>query len=240
MPTLANADRKVRAITGAVVCSIALMNSAAAQQATLPPLEVTAQKAKRTVKQKQAPRPQAKAATPALPASELTAAPTVGEELARASAPFMRVPTGVSVITGREAEERGLATARDLAQSVPNVTGFDAGGNRMTTFSIRGVRELGYQSSPGVVPGVGYYVDDVPALTTLSRASMFTRVDQIDLLKGPQSTLFGFSRPAGVIDIRTTGPSSSPTGYLSASVGNYKASRWVPASRRLSARSRCS
>ncbi|MCC7254049.1 TonB-dependent receptor [Hyphomicrobium sp.] len=188
----------------------------------LPPLDVTAKKSKKSVAQKKAPQAAAPAAQPQ-PQPVPDQQPSSGDAVVRANAAFANVPSGVSVMTGDEVEARGLRTARDLAQSFPNVTGFDSGGNRMTTFSIRGVHELGYQSSPGVVPGVGYYVDDVPALTTLARASLFTRVDQIDVLKGPQSTSFGFSRPAGVIDIRTGGPTDRPTGYVTASAGNYDA-----------------
>ncbi|MEZ0219097.1 MAG: TonB-dependent receptor, partial [Tardiphaga sp.] len=212
----------VSGFAGSAGAQEAASSKAADQPAGLPPLEVTAT-GKKTPKKISA----KKAATalqfqtPAAPTPP--AAKPLGNAVASANAQFTNVPSGVSVMTGGEVEARHIDTARDLAQSFPNVTGFDAGGNRMTTFSVRGVHELGYQSSPGVVPSVGYYIDDVPALTTLARASLFTRVDQIDMLKGPQGTSFGFSRPAGVIDIRTSAPTDKPTGYLTGSAGNYDA-----------------
>lgn len=215
----------------AVSCAVVAAGEAVAQQAAkpadanetydLPPLSVTAKKAKKPAAQKKA-LEQPVAATAPQPQPPPAAKPPA-DGISQATAEFANVPSGVSVMTGDEVATRGLSTARDLAQSFPNVTGFDSGGNRMPTFSIRGVHELGYQSSPGVVPGVGYYVDDIPALTTLARASMFTRVDQINVLKGPQSTSFGFSRPAGVIDIQTGGPTDKPTGYVTGSAGNYDA-----------------
>ena len=221
--------RWVRKLACVAVCVSGYAGHAASQQAAepaeaydLPPLDVTAKKSKKASAHKKAPQPVVTAAQPQ-PEPAAGPAPPSGNAIARANAEFMDVPSGVSVMTGDEVEARGLQTARDLAQSFPNVTGFDSGGNRMTAFSIRGVHELGYQSSPGVVPSVGHYVDDVPALTTLARASMFTRVDQIDVLKGPQSTSFGFSRPAGIIDIQTTGPTAKPTGYVTGSAGNYDA-----------------
>lgn len=215
----------------AALCISGYAGEAASQQAAapadntdLPPLEVTAKKAKAASAKKKAQPTTTTATQPKPEPAADTNAPASGHNaVASANAAFMNVPSGVSVMTGDEVETRGLTTARDLAQSFPNVTGFDSGGNRMTTFSIRGVHELGYQSSPGVVPSVGYYVDDVPALTTLARASLFTRVDRIDVLKGPQSTSFGFSRPAGVVDIRTADPTDKPTGYVTASAGNYDA-----------------
>lgn len=222
--------RRARLLVCVAACVSAYAVPGTAQQAaepantesteTLPPLDVTAKASRKAAARKKGPRPKARVAEPEPVATQ---APPSDSATARVNAGFAHTPSGVSVMTGDEVEARGLSTARDLSQSFPNVTGFDSGGNRMTTFSIRGVHELGYQSSPGVVPSVGYYVDDVPALTTLARASLFTRVDQINVLKGPQSTSFGFSRPAGVIDIQTGGPTSKPTGYVTGSAGNYDA-----------------
>lgn len=234
MSTYAASNRLVRWSTCILVCAA---DPAAAQETGgssgksnsvgLPPVEVTApaakQKAKAKTARKAQPAAQTQQSAPSPAPQTPSASSPSGTAVLRANEQFMNVPSGVSVITGAEAEQRGIRTARDLAQSVPNVTGFDSGGNRMTTFSIRGVHELGYQSSPGVVPGVAYYVDDVPALTTLARTSMFSRVDQINLLKGPQGTAFGFSRPAGIIDIHTADPTSRPTGYATGSAGNYRA-----------------
>lgn len=193
----------------------------------LPPVEVTQSKSQKPATQKKS-RPKAQKSSGGQPTS--SPSPTVVDDTPSNATPFLRanealldVPAGVSVITGTEALEQNIATARDLAQAAPNISGFDAGGNRMTTFSVRGVHELGYQSSPGVVPSLAYYVDDVPALTTLARASMFENVDQITLYRGPQNTAFGFSRPAGVFDIHSSDPSARPTAYVTGSYGNYNA-----------------
>ena len=189
-------------------------------------MKKAAPQAKAVVKSKP-PQPAEQAAEPSVePPSEAAAelaALSDAAALAQANAQFQNVPAGVSVMTGREAEARGIGTARDLAQAFSNVTGFDSGGNRMTTFSVRGVHELGYQSSPGVTPSMSYYVDDVPALTSLARASLFSNAAQLSVLKGPQGTLFGSSLPAGVIDIHSAEPYSKPTGYVTASAGNYSA-----------------
>lgn len=224
------AGRWAQCLACAAVCASASSGPAISQQSAapvqtdngyvLPPLDVTAKKAKKTSAEKKAQQP---ASAAAQPQSAAQPSPPPANAVARVNAEFQNVPSGVSVLTGDEIEARGVHTARDLSQSFSNVTGFDAGGNRMANFSVRGVHELGYQSSPGVIPGVGYYVDDVPALTSLARASMFARVDQINVLKGPQGTSFGSSPPAGVIDIRMAEPTKTPTGYVTGSAGNYDA-----------------
>lgn len=131
-------------------------------------------------------------------------------------------PSSVSSFSAEDIEARRVNSTRDIGNLTPNVSGFDGGGNRMTAFTIRGVREFGYQSSPGVVPSIGYYVDDVPALTTLARASVFRNIDSLTLLRGPQGAGFGFSRPGGVINIQTGSPSDKTQAYGIAGFGNYK------------------
>ncbi|WP_200689018.1 TonB-dependent receptor [Paracoccus caeni] len=137
------------------------------------------------------------------------------------SGPVLAFPSTQTTLSGDTVALTNKRTQRDLSQAIPNVTGFDAGGNRMTTFTVRGLREPGYQSTPGVFPALSYYIDDVPALTTLARASVFTNVDSITVLKGPQNTAFGDSRPGGAIDIRTTEPTDETTGYIGIGAGNH-------------------
>ncbi len=151
-----------------------------------------------------------------LPAILVEGASTSSEER-------LRTPSSISVMTGEEAQKAGVIDQRDLARSFANVTGFDAGGNRMTTYSMRSMREFGYQSTPGAYPAFAYYVDDVPALTTLGRSSLLMNLDQVEVLRGPQGTRFGYSPPGGVIDIHSRPAGSKPTGYVSGSFGTRSA-----------------
>lgn len=215
-----------RVLSCSVVISTVSATVAIGQQSPavdLPPLTVTG------ASPKKAKSPPSKKAAKVIPAAAPAIKPSISgpsapqAELANDLRPYVDVPSGVSVVTGSQAQAYGIDTARDIAHYVPNMFASDTGGNRMTNYTIRGVHELGYQSSPGVVPNAAYYVDDVPALTTLARASMFANAGEIAVLKGPQNTGFGFSRPAGTIDIHSQAPSSRPTGYVSAGVGNYDA-----------------
>lgn len=160
-----------------------------------------------------------RAARRAQPAASAT--PVAGG-LSASDRAVLATPSSISAIGAREIAQTGMQSPRDLSQALSNVSGFDAGGNRMTNFSIRGMREFGYQSTPGVFPGVAYYMDDVPALTTLARASQFMNVARIDVLRGAQVSGFGYSRPGGVIDIHTAEPTAKPSSYLMGSFGNYR------------------
>ncbi|HEY0292881.1 MAG TPA: TonB-dependent receptor [Hansschlegelia sp.] len=146
-----------------------------------------------------------------------------GKAAGAGSDPLSANQSSVSVMTGAQAAQTGVRDQRDLSQSFANVTGFDAGGARMTTFAIRGMREFGYQSTPGAFPAIAYYMDDVPALTTLARASLFMNLDEVSVLRGPQISGYGFSRPGGVIDVHTADLTDKPSGYVSTSFGNYRA-----------------
>lgn len=123
-------------------------------------------------------------------------------------------PTSITSVEATEIVRDGVRDLRDLSSSFSNVTAFDGGGNRMTQLSIRGVREQSYQTSPAVMPSVSYYVDDVPALTNLSRVTVFSNVDSVSLLKGPQIAGYGFSRPGGVVDIKTKEPENDWGGAI--------------------------
>ncbi len=162
-----------------------------------------------------APRAAARRASSAAPAT-----PVAG--LSASDRAMLATPSSVSSIGAREIAQTGMQGQRDLSQALSNVTGFDAGGNRMTNFSIRGLREFGYQSTPGAFPGVAYYMDDVPALTTLARASQFMNVARIDVYRGAQVSGFGYSRPGGVIDIHTAEPTVKPSSYLMGAISNYR------------------
>lgn len=153
--------------------------------------------------------------------AQSTQLPTILVDETTTDAEEETVRASTSTVSGERAEQRGVRTARDLAQLFANVSGSDSGGNRMTNYTVRGVRELGYQTSPGVMPGLAYYVDDVPALTALARASVFRNLDRISLLRGPQGSSFGFSRPGGVIDIHTAGPSDRLTAWGAFGAGNF-------------------
>ena len=130
------------------------------------------------------------------------------------------VPIAVSVIGGRQAEIAGAFNVNRLKELTPSVQLYSSN-PRNTTLNIRGLGSTFGLTNDGIDPGVGFYVDGVyyarPAATTLD----FVDVDQIEVLRGPQGTLFGKNTTAGAFNITTRKPSFTPGATLELSYGNY-------------------
>src|SRR5690606_26926274 len=112
---------------------------------------------------------------------------------------------------------------------------------RNTGINIRGIGSPFGLTNDGLDPGVGYYVDGVyyarPAVATLDLID----IERIEVLRGPQGTLFGKNTASGAINITSRKPSFVPGGTLEVSYGNYgfiqaKASVTGPLTRNLAAR----
>ena len=113
-------------------------------------------------------------------------------------------------IAGAELENRQAFSTRELTALVPNLTTFDANGDRTPRFSLRGLREnnFSYGESALVI-----YVDDVPYSDLYTRGTPLFDLESAEVLRGPQGTLFGASRPGGVINLLTRLPSNTPQGH---------------------------
>ena len=112
---------------------------------------------------------------------------------------------------------------------------------RNTGVNIRGLGAPFGLTNDGLDPGVGFYIDGVymarPAVATLD----FIDVEQVEVLRGPQGTLFGKNTTSGAFNITTRKPSFKPGGTFEASYGNYgyiqaKASITGPLSKKIAAR----
>lgn len=130
------------------------------------------------------------------------------------------VPVPVSVISGNRVSETGAFNVNRLKELVPTVQLYSSN-PRNTALSIRGLGTTFGLTNDGIDPGVGFYVDGVyyarPAATTLD----FIDVDQIEVLRGPQGTLFGKNTTAGAFNITTKKPAFEPGANFELSYGNY-------------------
>lgn len=124
-----------------------------------------------------------------------------------------------SRLTGADLESRQAFSTRDLTALVPNLTTFDANGDRTPRFSLRGLRENNFSYGESAV---GIYVDDVPYGDLFTRGVALFDLESVDVLRGPQGTLFGANRPGGVINIATHLPGNDVTGRGSVSYGSYE------------------
>ncbi|GHB27165.1 TonB-dependent receptor [Mongoliitalea lutea] len=130
------------------------------------------------------------------------------------------VPIPVSVIGGALVEDAQAFNVNRLKELVPSVQLYSSN-PRNTTLNIRGLGSTFGLTNDGIDPGVGFYVDGVffarPAVTALD----FIDVDQIEVLRGPQGTLFGKNTTAGAFNITTRRPRFQPGATIESSFGNY-------------------
>lgn len=134
------------------------------------------------------------------------------------------VPISVSVLTADEIERAQIVTIKDAAVTFANVNVSDIGSrSKFTSLAIRGLSNN--FATPTLRAAV--LVDDVPYASILSLSSAIFDVEQMELLRGPQSTLFGLTAEAGVLNIKTVRPRTDAWGgnasVQAASDGEYEA-----------------
>ncbi|WP_286971286.1 TonB-dependent receptor [Flavobacterium sp. UBA4854] len=130
------------------------------------------------------------------------------------------VPIAVSVVTGKQAEAAGAFNVNRIKELVPSVQLYSSN-PRNTGINIRSLGSPFGLTNDGIDPGVGFYVDGVyyarPAATTLD----FIDVEQIEVLRGPQGSLFGKNTTSGAFNITSRKPSFTPGADFELSYGNY-------------------
>jgi iron complex outermembrane receptor protein len=150
------------------------------------------------------------------------------------------VPIAISVVGGPLVEQTGAFNVNRVKELVPSVQLYSSN-PRNTGINIRGIGSPFGLTNDGLDPGVGFYVDGVyyarPAAATLD----FIDIQQIEVLRGPQGTLFGKNTTAGAFNITTRKASFTPGVDFDLSYGNYnyvqaRASITGPLSKTLAAR----
>ncbi len=121
------------------------------------------------------------------------------------------VPISVAVISGERIEQAGITELEDLAPQMPNVHIAEA--NTGTNLFIRGV---GSGVNFGFEQSVGTFIDGVYFGRGRDARAAFLDLERVEVLKGPQSTLFGKNTVAGAINITTARPTDELTGYVQA------------------------
>ncbi len=133
---------------------------------------------------------------------------------------LQEVPVAVTAFTADALEKLNVNDISDIGSQVPNLTIYAARGSSSTvTAYIRGVG----QSDPlwGVDPGVGIYLDDVYIARPQGALLDVFDVDRIEVLRGPQGTLYGKNTIGGAIKYISRALSKETTGFVEATVGNY-------------------
>ncbi len=126
--------------------------------------------------------------------------------------PLQSTPIAVSVISGGQLEEANLNNLSTIAQQIPTVNFRTNASNKDTALFIRGVGTI--STSPGVEPTVSMVLDGVVTARPGQATLDLVEVDRIEILRGPQGTLFGKNASAGVINIVTRAPGKDTDGYI--------------------------
>lgn len=158
----------------------------------------------------------------------------------RRSEAVQKVPLAMSVLDARAIDATGSFNVLKLTQIQPTLQ-FYSTNPRNTTVNIRGLGQPFGLINDGIEPGVGFYIDQVYIARPGAATFDFLDIDRIEVLRGPQGTLYGKNTTAGAINITSKAPSFTPEGQIEVSAGNLgflqgKASVSGPLSDRIAAR----
>jgi iron complex outermembrane receptor protein len=120
------------------------------------------------------------------------------------------VPAALSVLTGDLLNATRTVNLQQMSTLVPSLN-YSSANPRNTAFTIRGLGSSVVsvsQANDGLEPGVGFYVDEVYHARPATAAFDFTDIDHVEVLRGPQGTVFGKNTTAGAISIATKNPPS--------------------------------
>ncbi|MBS0578119.1 MAG: TonB-dependent receptor [Proteobacteria bacterium] len=139
----------------------------------------------------------------------------------RRSERLQDVPIAVTAISAEELEARGVRQAADIVTSVPNMLlNLPYGPEAQPTFTLRGVTTQDFsqnQSSP-----IAMYVDEVYKPVGAVQALQTFDLDRVEVLRGPQGTLYGKNATGGAVNFYSRNPSLTDyDGYVTVGGGNY-------------------
>ena len=133
------------------------------------------------------------------------------------------VPVAVSVVDDETIEKAEIQDLNDLQSVVPSLRVGQLQSSANTNFIIRGFGNGA--NNVGIEPSVGVFVDGVYRSRSAAQISDLPNLQRVEVLRGPQSTLFGKNASAGVISIVTRKPQFETQGSVEATLGNFNAFR---------------
>lgn len=134
---------------------------------------------------------------------------------------LLDVPLAVTALGGDTLADRGITNSAQLGDAVPNLQINSPYGDTQPNFSLRGIGVANEYNSNQASP-VGVYLDDVYLAPRTSHGMGLFDLDRIEVLRGPQGTLFGRNTTGGAINFITRKPGLSGTnGYLQVGYANF-------------------
>ncbi|NNC99970.1 MAG: TonB-dependent receptor plug domain-containing protein, partial [Gammaproteobacteria bacterium] len=129
------------------------------------------------------------------------------------------IPVAVTVTGAETIEQAQIQDINDLQSVVPTLRVSQLQSSINTNFSIRGFGNGA--NNAGIEPSVGVFIDGVYRSRSAGAISDLPKLERVEVLSGPQSTLFGKNASAGVISVVTAKPSGETAGNVSATIGNF-------------------
>jgi len=129
-------------------------------------------------------------------------------------------PVSIQALSAESMEQKGLADLSDVAMYTPNlsISGSRGTGNNQPIFAIRGISGGGGATSER---GVALYIDDIYVPRTSGSIFKILDLERVEVLRGPQGTLFGRNSEGGAVRLITRQPQDEFEAYLRADVGNF-------------------
>jgi iron complex outermembrane receptor protein len=127
-----------------------------------------------------------------------------------------KVALSVSAVTQKSLDQQGIRNVTDLSQQVPGFTFRTSGNDSIPLFTIRGIGGSAIANTAGGAPTTGVYIDDIPLQKrnisgavsgSGTPAPLLYDLDRVEILKGPQGTLYGGSSEGGTVRFITPQPS---------------------------------
>jgi len=160
-------------------------------------------------------------AAPAKPAKDVERMETIVVTATKRSENIQNVPIAMNAIDGHTLESRGIVETSDLAAQVPNLQISSPFGKNQPNFTLRGVSVANEFNSNQASP-IGVYLDEDYLSARFAQGMNLYDLERVEVLKGPQGTLYGRNTVGGAINIITRKAEFGPTdGYLSAGYGNF-------------------
>lgn len=132
---------------------------------------------------------------------------------------LQQVPVSITSLSSQQVQQYRLWNSKEITAIVPNLYSNNSGDERNVT-SIRGITTTSYD------PAVTTYIDGVNQFSLDTYIAQLMDVERIEVLRGPQGTLYGRNAMGGVINIITKQPTNVTSGFAEVNIGNYGQQRY--------------
>jgi iron complex outermembrane receptor protein len=131
-----------------------------------------------------------------------------------------KIPLSITTLSSKDVNDYRLWNSKELTAIVPNMYSNNSGDERNVT-SVRGITTTSYD------PAVATYIDGVNQFSLDTYINTLFDIERIEVLRGPQGTLYGRNAMGGVINIITKQPSNSTNGFAEINIGNHDQQRYT-------------